>query len=126
MSQAAEEFIETVDIRQLHERYSQILRLFVGSFLDRLAFGCSQGRLLVTGRWERLRAEPRRDGRSGVSRSLSTSMGLRSSPVLGPPRVHRAGAPRPILSRNRNERHRRLRDPDRAARQPSKRPTSTT
>jgi hypothetical protein len=67
MSQGAEEFIETVDIRQLHERDSQILRLFAVSFLDRLAFGRYQRRLLATGRWERLRAEPRRDGESGAS-----------------------------------------------------------
>ena len=45
MSQATEEFIETVDARQLQQHDWPILRLFAGSFLDRLALARYQRRV---------------------------------------------------------------------------------
>ena len=45
MSQATEEFIETVDARQLQKHDWPILRLFAGSFLDRLALARYQRRV---------------------------------------------------------------------------------
>jgi hypothetical protein len=65
MSQATEEFIETVDARQLQKHDWPILRLFAGSFLDRLALARYQRRLLASGRWARLRVEPRRAAEGG-------------------------------------------------------------
>jgi len=39
MSLADEEFIETVDVRRLHDPDWLVMRLFAALFLDRLALG---------------------------------------------------------------------------------------
>ena len=65
MSQATEEFIETVDARQLQNHDWPILRLFAASFLDRLALARYQRRLLASGRWARLRVVARRAAEGG-------------------------------------------------------------
>ena len=80
MSQTTEEFIETVDARHLQEHDWLIVRLLAGSFLDRLALARYRRRLLASGRWERLRAERRRDAQEGAAPTVFDLYGTPAQP----------------------------------------------
>lgn len=61
MIQPNEHFIQTVDIRSLHELNWPILRLLTRSFVERLELQRYKRKLLLSGQWERIRAVPHID-----------------------------------------------------------------
>ena len=67
MPQQIEHFIGTVDVRELHELDWPIVRLLAPSFVERLELRRYKRHLLTSGRWDRVRAVPRRDSSGGVS-----------------------------------------------------------
>jgi hypothetical protein len=67
MPQQKEQFIGTVDVRELRELDWPIMRLLTRSFVERLELRRYKRHLLASGQWDRIRAIPRRDSSSGVS-----------------------------------------------------------
>jgi hypothetical protein len=67
MSQQTEQFLGTVDVRDLHEFDWPILRLLTPSFVERLELQCHKRRLLASERWDRIRAVPYRNADGKVS-----------------------------------------------------------
>jgi hypothetical protein len=61
MTKPNDQFIETVDIRSLHELNWPIFRLLARSFVERLELQRYKRTLLSSGQWERIRAVPRAD-----------------------------------------------------------------
>ena len=76
MPQQTEHFIETVDVRELHELDWPIVRLMAPSFVERLELRRYKRHLLTSGRWDRVRAVPRRDSSGGVSPHLFDLYGV--------------------------------------------------
>ena len=76
MAQPIEHFIETVDRRHLHELDWPIVRLLARSFVERLELQRYKRHLVASGRWDRIRAVPHRDGSGGVSPHVFDLYGL--------------------------------------------------
>jgi hypothetical protein len=76
MPQQKEQFIQTVDVRELHELDWPILRLLTPSFVERLELRRYKHHLLASGQWDRIRAMPRRDSSGGVSPNVFDLYGV--------------------------------------------------
>jgi hypothetical protein len=68
MSHRTEQFLGTVDVRQLQEYRWPIVRVFSSGFVDRLELRRHKQRLLETGQWDAIRSVPHRvDARRAAS-----------------------------------------------------------
>lgn len=67
MTHPTEQFLETIDVRELNELRWPIVRLLAPSFVDRMELRRHNRRLLETGLWDRIRAVPYRHPDGKVS-----------------------------------------------------------
>lgn len=61
MSRNDEQFVETVDVRELRQLRWPIIRLFASRFVDGLELQLRKRQLLATARWNMIRAVPQRE-----------------------------------------------------------------
>jgi hypothetical protein len=94
MSQNEEQFVETVDVRDVKQLRSPIIRFFASRFADQLTLELRKRQLLATGRWKLIRAVPRSEGSEEASTQVFDLYGTpASSPRSSGPsrRVPRSG-----------------------------------
>ena len=81
MPEQKQHFIETVDVRELHELDWPIVRLLARSFVERLELRRYKRHLLASGQWGRIRAIPRRDSSGAVSPYVFDLYGVPAPPA---------------------------------------------
>jgi hypothetical protein len=96
MKQPTEQFLETIDVRDLHELRWPIVRLLSPSFVDRMELRRHKQRLLETGRWDRIRAIPYRHSDGKVSTQVFELYGTPAAERHTPDRPERISLP-PLL-----------------------------
>jgi hypothetical protein len=74
--QGSEQFIETIDTRQLRHFRWPIIRTFFASFVQNLERRRYERNLLTSGRWKSVRAVPKRDEEGRPSHSLFDLYGV--------------------------------------------------
>jgi hypothetical protein len=91
MSINEEQFVETVDVRELRQVRWPIIRFFASRFVDRLELQLRKRQLLATGRWKVIRAVPKREPSGEASTYVFDLYGTPASWPGGSRRV-RSGA----------------------------------
>ena len=99
ISDRTDQFLGTVDVRQLQEYRWPIVRVFSSEFVDRLELRRHQQRLLETGQWDAIRSVPHRVDARRAARGVfdmyggPTTVDAGSVPSGGDgPRIDRGGA----------------------------------
>ena len=91
MSQQTEDHLAAIDVRHLHEFDWPITRLLARPFVERLELQRYKRQLLASGRWERIRAVPHRDGSGEVSPHVFDLYGVPASDHAGGANASRIG-----------------------------------
>jgi hypothetical protein len=79
MSQNEEQFVETVDVRDLNQVRWPVIRFFASRYVDRLELQRRKRQLLATGRWEVIRAVPQREASGEASTQVFDLYGTPAS-----------------------------------------------